>query len=662
MSRQIVISKALVVALVSLSIFGCAPKRLLMPPRGKYVSDLNYYLDTASNVSHSDLTTHPPQSAFSATPISQRDPNTVEKLDLTLDQAIAIALQNSEVIRNSASVTIPTTPLPRPETIASLYDPAIIANDSQLGVYSALAEFDTQLSTSIFWEKRERPQNFGFFLPILESASAQFIMTASKKSVLGTQLFFRNVTDYERTNNPFQAVPSAYITAMEIEARQPMLRGAGARINRVPVTLARINTDVSLLELEAQVRDLALQVENAYWDLYCSYRNVKAARTGYERSESTWKVIERQAEVGRERQENELLTREQKLGFLVALQRSIAELYDRENNLRFLLGLPATDGRILSPIDEPVEAKVDFQWEDIQAESFVRTLELRRQKALIKQRELQLIVAKNQLLPELNAVGLYRWLGVGDELAGAGGSGVRFPAAGSRAFEELAIGDYQEARFGMELVMPIYRRELAQVRDNQLLLVREKARLQNLELAASHQLTNAVRDMVSNHEFAQVYKQRMEAAEEEREKRDLASDLPGGMSLARLQALLDSQRRSAVSQADYYRALCDFNKSIVLVHYRKGSLLEYCGVRLAEGCKPYSMYLDAIGSARRQNGAEFLDYRLDGSHDQSVKEPSTDVHEELTTPVPDLGDVLNAPVVESAEPMDLERLPPLRSP
>ena len=662
MSRQTVFTKAMIVALMSLSVFGCAPKRLLMPPREKYVSDLNYYLDTASSVGHSDLTAPSPQANSSQTPISQRDPDTVERFNLTLDDAIAIALQNSEVIRNNASVSIPTTPLPRPETIASLYDPAIIANDSQLGIYSALSEFDTQLSTSIFWEKRERPQNFGFFLPILESATSQFVLTASKKSVLGTQLFFRNITDYERTNNPFQAVPSAYITAVELEARQPILRGAGARINRVPVTLARINTDISVIELEAQVRDLVLQVENAYWDLYCSYRNVKAARTGYERSEATWKVIQRQAEVGRERRENELLTREQKLGFLVALQRSIAELYDRENNLRFLLGLPATDGRILTPIDEPIEAKVDFQWEDIQAESLVRTLELRRQKALIKERELQLIVAKNQLLPELNAVGLYRWLGVGDELIGAGGSGVRFPAAGSRAFEELAIGDYQEARFGMEFVMPVYRRELAQVRDNQLLLVRERARLENLELAASHQLTNAIRDMVSSHEFADVYKQRMEAAEEEREKRDLASDLPGGMSLARLQALLDSQRRSALSQADYYRALCDFNKAIVLVHYRKGSLLEYCGVRLAEGCTPHSMYLDAIGNARRQNSEEFLDYRLDTPQTNSASDSRTGVQEELTAPLPNRDEIINAPVLESPESTGLERLPPLRNP
>ena len=42
--------------------------------------------------------------------------------------------------------------------------------------------------------------------------------------------------------------------------------------------------------------------------------------------------------------------------------------------------------------------------------------ELRRQKWVIKQRELQLIASKNFLLPRLDATGIYRWYGFGNDL------------------------------------------------------------------------------------------------------------------------------------------------------------------------------------------------------------------------------------------------------
>jgi len=40
-------------------------------------------------------------------------------------------------------------------------------------------------------------------------------------------------------------------------------------------------------------------------------------------------------------------------------------------------------------------------------------VEVRKEKWLIKQRELELIAARNYLLPRLDATGTYRWLGLG---------------------------------------------------------------------------------------------------------------------------------------------------------------------------------------------------------------------------------------------------------
>ncbi len=45
------------------------------------------------------------------------------------------------------------------------------------------------------------------------------------------------------------------------------------------VLLARVNTDISIAEFEAGVRDLVSNVENAYWDLYFAYRDLDAKIT-----------------------------------------------------------------------------------------------------------------------------------------------------------------------------------------------------------------------------------------------------------------------------------------------------------------------------------------------------------------------------------------------
>ena len=53
---------------------------------------------------------------------------------------------------------------------------------------------------------------------------------------------------------------------------------------------------------------------------------------------------------------------------------------------------------------------------DIHAEGLARSVELRRQKWRVKQRELELIAARNQLLPRLDVNGIYRFVGLGQDL------------------------------------------------------------------------------------------------------------------------------------------------------------------------------------------------------------------------------------------------------
>jgi len=54
--------------------------------------------------------------------------------------------------------------------------------------------------------------------------------------------------------------------------------------------------------------------------------------------------------------------------------------------------------------------------------------------------------------------------------------------------------------------------------------------------------------------------------------------------------------------------LCEYNKLIALIHLRKGSILDYCGIQFGEGPWPKKAYYDALGHARRRDASYYLNY------------------------------------------------------
>jgi hypothetical protein len=356
---------------------------------------------------------------------------------------------------------------------------------------------------------------------------------------------------------------------------------------------------------------------------------------------------------GTESTQQEAQAREQYFFFRAAVETALRDIYSTENNLRFLMGLASTDGRLIRPIDEPTTARVVFDWNEIHTEALYRTPELRRQQWLIKRGELQLIAARHQLLPQVNLTLLYRWLGLGDEFGlGQDRSGINFPNAGSEAWSELTEGQYQESRVGIEVVPPRVgaRRELSGVRNAQLNLARQAAVLEEMELALSHTLAQAVRDLDTQYTLAQTHFNRLNASEKEVES--VQALFQNGK--ASLDLVLDAQRRRAQAQVDYYRAIGNFNKGIANVHFRKGSLMEYCGVQLAEGPWPKKAYWDALGHARERDASYYLNYGWTRpkvvSRGAVEQQQDTDIGTRGATPYPGTGEPIEDPQIGDPDP------------
>ncbi|MCA9214931.1 MAG: TolC family protein, partial [Planctomycetales bacterium] len=281
------------------------------------------------------------------------------------------------------------------------------------------------------------------------------------------------------------------------------------------------------------------------------------------------------------------------------------DLLKGERQLRFLMGIEATDGRIIRPVDDPTMARVDFDWYDILAETLTRTPEIRRQKWRVKEQEISLMAAKNNLLPQLDGVALQRFLGLGDELWRADSNQLPFAADGSQAFENMTDGDYQEWRLALEFSMPIGNRQAKlAVRNSQWNLAKAKAVLEDLELELSHSLTDAVQNLDASYQLMSTAA--MQGLSAKKQVDALRAQFQEGS--VTLDFLLDAQRRLSDAQVAFYRSLMQYNLSIVEVHYRKGSLAEYCGVLMQEGEWPQKAYWDAKIRARQRDASYYLNY------------------------------------------------------
>ncbi len=610
--------------------------------------------EVATQIEYPDVETAqlPALAAATEPPRATQNPSELKTLDLTLADATRMAFANNEVIRNLGGSVVAG-----PGGSTTMFNPAIVESDPRAGVEAALSAFDTQLSSTLFWNKIDRGFGqvlAGFPLPAVQQLSSNFLVELAKTAATGSRFSLRHHVNYNREYGLVLPTrfPSVWNIDYEAEFRQPLLQGAGVEFNRIAgpnaaaggaggVLLARINMDVSLADFEAAVTGLARDVEQAYWDLYFGYRDLDAKIAGRDSALVTWQNIAERRRLGLPggTPANEAQLRSQYFGFQAAVDDALAGLYSREERLRYLLGLPPNGPELIRPATEPSTAKVVFPWQDALNEACLRRVELRRQKWLIKRRELELLAARNFLLPRLDAVALYRYRGFGDDLIGPRG-----PTGVENAYQNLTSGDFQEWELGLQFNVPIgFRREFAALRNAELQVARERALLAEQEFRVSHDLSESLRSVDRAFQLMRTNVNRRVAAYYEVQA--LRARFDTGFEL--LDVLLRAEQRLAESNSAYYRSLVDYSLAIRDVHYAKGSLLQYDAISLAEG--PWSG--DAYGAAlerSRHFAPRVIDYGLsqprplsrgpyrpDGDFAPSSASPNNAGFEVLEAPLPD---------------------------
>ncbi|TWT96071.1 Outer membrane efflux protein [Botrimarina colliarenosi] len=561
------------------------------------------------------------------------DPNTpVEHQDISLEEAIQHALQNTRVMRDLGGVI--TTP---DALVSTVYDPAAQYSNPLSGEEAALSAFDATFAAGAFFEKNDRQFNNSFIGDggqlTQDLGNANFELR--KQAATGTQMFMRHLLESDFNNNVgnrFGSPSQSFQSIVEGEIRQPLLQGAGVQFNRIAgpnaqpgqlngVLLARTRTDISLAEFESAVRDLVANVENAYWDLYFAYRDLDAKKRARDYALETYESVAVRARFGDEDGTNENIGQalEQYWRYeseVVNAQtgrtldgtrtgngsgggtgRAPVGVRLAERRLRLIIGMPINGGAVLRPRDEPQVAPVSFDWSRLASAAINERPELRAQRWRIKQLELELIAGRNLLLPDLDVVGRYRWRGFGEDLVNQ--SNQPF----SSAYGDLTDGNFQEWQVGVELEVPLgFRRAHTAVRNSEHALARSRAIFKEQKRDVVFGLSNAIADVQRAFAVVQAQYNRFQAAE-----RQIAAlnqlEKSGETSI---DLKLEAQRRVLDTEILYHQATVDYALALRNVYFETGTLLNYNNIVLAEGASPSCAYADAVDLSQRRTKP--LDY------------------------------------------------------
>lgn len=550
--------------------------------------------------------------AYSAAPItskSLREGQEIQYRDVSVGEVLQIALENSEVLRELGGTILRT-----PETIRTRYTVGLQQTDPRFGTHAALSAFDAQFKGSANYQKNDRIYNNSFFaggVNAYDQDLHEYKAELSKRAATGALMIFRNVSDMDSNNAPGNLFPSAWNYYMEGEARQPLLQGGGLQYNRIAgpagtpglyngILIARVNTDITQTDFEIAVRDYVSNVVNVYWDLYYSYRDLDARRRAMHSALESWRKVKAQVEAEGLSVSKEAQAREQYYRFKQEVDDSLSGrllqgtqvrngstggtlranggVQVNERRLRLMIGLPITDGTLLRPSQDPDEAEVIYDWEILMQESLARRPELRRQQLKVKRREMELLAAQNFIIPQLDAVGKYRFRGFGDKLIATGNNGGGTPAS---ALGNLATMSHQEWMAGIEFSMPIgFRQGHAAVANAEIALCHERAVHREQEREIVHDLSNALSDAVRAYESCQSSLNRYIASREV--LLSLEAEEKNGLPID-IDRILDAQRRVVEAELRYYQSRTEYAVAQKNVQLERGALAGENDVWLIDG-------------------------------------------------------------------------------
>ncbi len=389
------------------------------------------------------------------------------------------------------------------------------------------------------------------------------------------------------TNTKFQMINPRYGSSLTFNFSQPLLKNFGFKASRKEIIIAKNNMDISEIKFKSVLMDTIYNVEKAYWDLVYSIENLKVKKNSLKLAQDLLVKNKREVEVGTLAPieilsaQAEVATREADILQAETLVRN------NEDSLRTLINLMAEeDGVKIIPAEKPAYEEREVGLKESLVTGMENRPDLQQIRLDLKNKNIDLNYAKNQLLPDLSLNASY-WS------PGISGSQILYknndpfsgeiiglvPGGASNALKDAFGFKYKNWYVGVTLSIPFNsifsRAAYAQARVN---LEKSLLNLKNQEQQAFLEIRNAVRGVQSNYKRVYAYK----AARELAEKKLEAEEKKLKVGLTTNYMVLQYQRDLADAKGNELKAVVDYNLSMAALDKSLGISLKNNNIKLSD--------------------------------------------------------------------------------
>lgn len=389
------------------------------------------------------------------------------------------------------------------------------------------------------------------------------------------------------TNLKFQTIDPRYEATLSFDFAQPLLRDFGYRTSRKEIIIAQNNREISENDLKQTLLETIYKVEEAYWNLVYSIENLNVKKQSLELARDTLAKTQKEVEIGTIAPKEILSAQAEVASREADILQAEAQVKNQIDLLKTIMNLPAEEGITeIVPVDKPAFERRDISFEEAFRIALENRPDMQTFRIDMRNKEVELGYARNQLLPALNLNASY-W--------SPGMSGTRImyqddnpltgiivgtvPGGVSGALKDAMNFMYKNWYVYLTLDIPLNtvfsRAAVTQAKVN---MKQAALQMENQEKLAFLEITTAVRAVETDYRRVQAYKIARDLAEKKLEAEE--AKLMAGLSSNYF--VLQYQRDLAIARSAELKSLIDYNLSLSQLDKALGITLKNRNISLSE--------------------------------------------------------------------------------
>jgi outer membrane protein TolC len=424
---------------------------------------------------------------------------------------------------------------------------------------------------------------------VLSTLTQPFSMNYGQTLATGTQVFAGVSTTKTSTNSAYYFYNPAYTTNLDFGFSQPLLRGRGIYVTKLPITIAKRQRQAADFSYRNSVMNLVANAENAYWDVVSAAERLKVQKQATDLAEKSLQRSRKEVELGATSALEIFQPEQQFATAKLNLEQVEYQLRQTEDILRRWIGvdLDPEARKIPMELTEDVSAKVDeapLEREQLVQQGLQHRPDLLNVRTNIDVNNLQIRSAVENLKPQLNLTASYTTTGNGGTYFPTAtlpdGSTVSLPAVPGGigdAFSQMFGFGYSTWQAGLTLNLPLRDRNAAAnladaVANKRLNVLNQRTTEQQVR----EDVLTAVTQLESSREGVKLAQVAVDYAI----KRSEADQKRYELGVITIFFLLSGQTDLANAESDLVNQVIQYRRAKLTLEQRTGELLDNRGIVL----------------------------------------------------------------------------------